>query len=45
MDQRLSFVCGEAVADRIDALAREYGLHRQEVLRQVIEVGLEEIED
>jgi len=44
MAQRLSLVCEDELAERVDALAREYGLPRQEVLRQVIETGLEEIE-
>ncbi|MFB6295799.1 MAG: ribbon-helix-helix protein, CopG family [Halobacteriales archaeon] len=44
MGRRLSLVCDDEVIERVDALAREYGLPRQEVLRQVIETGLEEIE-
>ena len=44
MDRRLSVVCEDDLADRIEALAREYNLPTQEVLRQVIEVGLEEID-
>jgi predicted DNA-binding protein len=45
MSQRLSLVCDDEIAERVDALAREYGLPRQEVLRQIIETGLEEIEN
>jgi predicted transcriptional regulator len=42
--QRLSFVCDEDLLARVDALAREYDMSRQEVLRQAVEVGLETIE-
>jgi predicted DNA-binding protein len=44
MGRRLSLVCDDEIVERVDALAREYGLPRQEVLRQVIETGLEETE-
>ena len=44
VDQRLSFVCGEGLAQQVDSLAREYGLSRQEVLRQLVQTGLEEVE-
>jgi predicted transcriptional regulator len=43
--KRLSFVCDDALLERIDVLAREYDLSRQEVLRQAVEVGLETTED
>jgi len=33
----------ETVAD-IDALAREYGVPREEVVRQLVQTGLEEVE-
>lgn len=45
MTRRLSLVCDDDLVERVDALAREYGLPRQEVLRQVIETGLDEIEN
>jgi metal-responsive CopG/Arc/MetJ family transcriptional regulator len=45
MARRLSFVCEEDLLERIDVLAREYDLSRQEALRQAVEVGLETIED
>lgn len=45
MDRRLSLVCDGDTVERIESLARRYGLPKQEVLRQVIEIGLDEIED
>jgi metal-responsive CopG/Arc/MetJ family transcriptional regulator len=44
MPRRLSFVCEDDLLQRVDVLAREYGLSRQEVLRQAVETGLESIE-
>lgn len=44
MGQRMSVVCSDDLAERVDALAREYGLPKQEVVRQLLEKGLEEIE-
>ena len=44
MDRRLSLVCDDETAERVEELARRYGLPKQEVLRQVIRIGLEEIE-
>jgi len=44
MPRRLSFVCDEDLLARVDALAREYDLTRQEALKQAVEVGLETIE-
>ena len=44
MDQRFSVVCDESLARRIDSLSHEYGLSREEVLRQLIAVGIEHIE-
>jgi predicted transcriptional regulator len=44
MPRRLSFVCEDDVLERVDVLAREYDLSRQEVLRQAVEVGIDEIE-
>jgi len=45
MNRRLSVVCEEDLADRVESLARQYNLPTQEVLRQIIEVGLDEIEN
>ena len=44
MEQRLSFVADDRLAQRVSDLAREYNLSTEEVLRQLITVGLEEIE-
>ncbi|WP_435176575.1 CopG family transcriptional regulator [Halorussus sp. AFM4] len=44
MERRYSITCERERAKRIETLAREYGLTTQEVLDQLIEVGLEEIE-
>jgi predicted transcriptional regulator len=41
MPRRYSVVCDDDVAERVDALAREYDLTEQEVLRQLLEWGLE----
>ncbi|WP_267640848.1 CopG family transcriptional regulator [Haloarchaeobius amylolyticus] len=45
MTKRYSVVCGEDVSDQIEALAREYDLTEQAVLRQLIERGLEQVEN
>ena len=46
MRQQFSLVVeDDRLADRIDTLAREYELPTQEVIRQLVETGLEEIED
>lgn len=45
MDRQFSVVCDDALARRVEALAREYGLTREEVLRQLISVGLEEVDE
>lgn len=43
--RRYSVDCERELAKRIETLAREYDLTTQEVLHQLITVGLEEIED
>ncbi|WP_435347754.1 CopG family transcriptional regulator [Haloarchaeobius sp. HRN-SO-5] len=45
MPRRYAFVCGDDVSERIEGLAYEYDLTEQEVLRQLIERGLEQLED
>lgn len=45
MKRRYSIPCERDRAKRIEELAREYDLTTQEVLQQLIEVGLEAIED
>jgi predicted DNA-binding protein len=44
MERHYSITCERDRANRIESLAREYDLTTQEVLQQLIEVGLEEIE-
>lgn len=44
MERRYAITCERDRARRIEALAREYDLTTQEVLEQLVEVGLEEIE-
>jgi len=44
MPQKYSVVCEDSLAADIDELAREYGLSEQEVLRQLIENGLEHVD-
>jgi len=45
MPRKYSVVCGDSLAAEVEDLAREYGLSEQEVLRQLIESGLEAVED
>ena len=45
MARRYSVVCDDDVGDRVEELAREYGLTEQEVLRQLIRRGLEASDD
>ncbi|MCD2198761.1 MULTISPECIES: ribbon-helix-helix protein, CopG family [unclassified Halobacterium] len=44
MPRKYSVVCGDSLAADVEELAREYGLSEQEVLRQLIENGLEEVD-
>lgn len=43
MATRFTVVCDEDRARRIRALAREYGLTEEEVLRQLVDLGLDEL--
>ncbi|NIB99815.1 CopG family transcriptional regulator [Halobacterium sp. R2-5] len=45
MPRKYSVVCGDSLANEVENLAREYGLSEQEVLRQLIENGLEAVDD
>ncbi|WP_435364912.1 CopG family transcriptional regulator [Haloarchaeobius sp. DYHT-AS-18] len=45
MTKRYSIVCGEDMSERVDALAQEFDLTEQAVLRQLIERGLEQVEN
>jgi len=44
MVRQYSIVCEDDVGERVQSLAREYGLTEEEVLRQLIERGLEQTE-
>lgn len=43
MERRYSIICDSDLAKRIDSLAYEYDLTTQEVLQQLITLGLDEI--
>ena len=45
MPRKYSVVCGDSLAADVEELAREYGLSEQEVLRQLIESGLEVVDE
>lgn len=42
--RRYTLVCEEHQAERVERLATEYGLTEQEVLRQLVDAGLETID-
>ncbi|MUV88337.1 CopG family transcriptional regulator [Natronomonas sp. CBA1123] len=42
--ERYTLVCDETMAQQIEGLAVEYGLTEQEVLEQLVGVGLEELD-
>lgn len=44
MPRRYSLVCDDRTAAQITTLTREYGLTESEVLKQLIEIGLEQRE-
>lgn len=44
MPRRYSVVCDDDICERVESLAREYGLTEQEVLRQLLRRGLEACE-
>lgn len=45
MATRYTLVCDEDRARRIRAIAREYDLTEEEVLRQLVDLGLDELGD
>jgi predicted transcriptional regulator len=45
MPTRYTVVCDDALADRVGTLAREYDLTEEEVIRQLVDIGLEEVGD
>ncbi len=42
MPRRYSVVCDDDLGDRVEALAREYDLTEQEVIRQLLREALEQ---
>lgn len=44
MPRRYSIVCDDFAAAQVDAIAKEYGLPESEVLRQLIDIGIEQRE-
>jgi hypothetical protein len=45
MPTRYTVVCDDDRAREIKAIARQYDLTEEEVLRQLVETGLEELEE
>jgi len=44
MATRYSVVCDDDLAEQVESLAREYDLTEEEVIRQLLNVGIEHIE-
>jgi predicted transcriptional regulator len=44
MERSYSITCDPDLAKRVESLAREYDLTTQEVLEQLVAVGLEEVD-
>lgn len=40
---RCSFLCREDVVDQIDSIARENNIDREEALRQLVHIGLDDV--
>jgi Mor family transcriptional regulator len=45
MPREYSVVCDDDLGERIEELAREYGLTEREVIRQLLRCGLEASDD
>lgn len=45
MTTRYTVVCDDGQARAVEMLARRYGITEEEVLRQLIELGLDDIEE
>ncbi|MEF8907528.1 MAG: CopG family transcriptional regulator [Haloarculaceae archaeon] len=45
MPTRYTLVCDETEAREVRRLAREYDLTEEEVLRQLVDLGLEEVDE
>ena len=44
MDRSILLDCDDATAQQIADLARSYGITEREVVRQLVEIGLDELE-
>lgn len=42
--RRYTLVCDEEMAEEIEGLAVQYGLTEQEVLEQLVDVGIDELD-
>jgi len=45
MPTRYTLLCDDDVAHEVRALSREYGLTEEEVLRQLVDLGLESLSE
>ncbi|GGN91813.1 MULTISPECIES: CopG family transcriptional regulator [Haloarcula] len=45
MSSRFTVVCDDGQARAIQVLARRYGITEEEVLKQLIDLGLEDVEE
>lgn len=45
MATQYTLLCDDEVAHEVRALSREYGLTEEEVLRQLVDLGLENLSD
>jgi hypothetical protein len=43
MPTRYTVVCDDPLAERVRAIAREYDLTEEEVIRQLVDLGLDEL--
>jgi predicted transcriptional regulator len=43
MPTRYTVVCDDHLAERVRAIAREYDLTEEEVIRQLVDLGLDEL--
>jgi hypothetical protein len=43
MPERFTLVCDDDLARQVRALAREYDLTEEEVLRQLVDLGMDEL--
>jgi predicted transcriptional regulator len=45
MPTRFTFVCDDDLAREVELLAREFDLTEEEVLRQLIDLGMDEVDE